>query len=88
VNHDARAPVIPRDRYEGNEASVRALLLIAGALLTIAGTVFALQGFRVLGGSVMSGSHFWAGAGPVIAIAGLLLLAAGARRRPPRSRSS
>jgi uncharacterized protein (TIGR03382 family) len=66
---------------EGTGAAVRALLLIAGALLTIAGTVFALQGFGVLGGSVMSGSHFWAGAGPVIAVVGLALLALGARRR-------
>jgi hypothetical protein len=60
---------------------VRALLLIAGALVTIAGTVFALQGFGVLGGSVMSGSHFWAGAGPVIAVVGLVLLVLGARSR-------
>lgn len=60
---------------------IRGLLLAAGALLTIAGTIFALQGFGVLGGSVMSGSSFWAAAGPVIAVAGLVLLAIGARRR-------
>jgi hypothetical protein len=65
---------------------VKALLLIAGALLTIAGTVFALQGFGVLGGSTMSGSHFWAGAGPLIAVAGLVLLGRGARRRSARPR--
>jgi hypothetical protein len=56
------------------------MLIIFGALATIAGTVFALQGFGVLGGSTMSGSHFWAAAGPLIAVAGLLILAAGARR--------
>jgi uncharacterized protein (TIGR03382 family) len=82
VNPCALTCVIPADYYEGNGGVVRALLLIAGALLTIAGTVFALQGFGVLGGSVMSGSHFWAGAGPVIAVVGLVLLALGARRRP------
>lgn len=54
--------------------------MVAGALLTIAGTVFALQGFGVLGGSAMSGSNFWAAAGPVIAVAGLVLLAIGVRR--------
>jgi hypothetical protein len=66
---------------------IRGLLLVVGALLLIAGTVFALQGFGVLGGSVMSGSHFWAAAGPVIAAVGLALLAVGLRRRPSRPRS-
>jgi hypothetical protein len=61
----------------------RFVLGVVGALLLIAGTVFALQGFGVLGGSVMSGSHFWAAAGPIIAVAGLALLAAAARRRRP-----
>lgn len=65
---------------------MRTLLLIAGALLTIAGAVFALQGFGVLGGSGMTGSHFWAGAGPVIAVVGLVLLGLGSRRRSARDR--
>jgi hypothetical protein len=58
------------------------LLVVVGVLLTIAGTVFALQGFGVLGGSAMSGSDFWAVAGPLVAVAGLGLLALGALRRP------
>jgi hypothetical protein len=65
---------------------IRFVLGVVGVLLLVAGTVFALQGFGVLGGSVMSGSHFWAAAGPIIAVAGLALLAAGALRG--RSRSS
>ena len=65
---------------------IRVVLITLGALLIIAGTVFALQGFGALGGSVMSGSHFWAGAGPLIAIAGLLILAAGTRFPPARRR--
>ena len=65
---------------------MRVLLAVVGALLVIAGTIFALQGFGVLGGSVMSGSNFWAAAGPIIAVVGLALLAGGARRR--RSHSS
>jgi hypothetical protein len=59
---------------------IRGTLVTVGALLAIAGTVFALQGFGVLGGSTMSGSHFWAAAGPVIAIAGLVILAAAVAR--------
>lgn len=66
---------------------IRGMLITIGALLTIAGTVFALQGFGLLGGSVMSGSHFWAAAGPLIAFAGLVILAAGARRPSARRRS-
>ena len=63
---------------------IKGLLVVVGALVTAAGTVFALQGFGVLGGSVMSGSHFWAAAGPVIAIAGLAMLTAGLRGRRAR----
>jgi uncharacterized membrane protein len=58
---------------------IRFVLGVFGLLLLLAGTVFALQGFGVLGGSVMSGSSFWAAAGPVIAVVGLALLAAAAR---------
>jgi len=63
----------------------RIVLGVVGALLLIAGTVFALQGFGVLGGSVMSGSNFWAAAGPIIAVVGLALLVGGALRSRPRS---
>jgi hypothetical protein len=56
------------------------LLIAVGMLATIAGVIFALQGFGVLGGSVMSGSSLWAALGPLIALAGLLAIAAGLRR--------
>ncbi len=59
----------------------RALLIGVGLLVALAGVVFALQGAGVIGGSVMSGSTFWAVAGPVIALAGLAMAAAGLRRR-------
>jgi hypothetical protein len=36
----------------------------------------------VLGGSVMSGVTFWAVAGPVIVLAGVILAALGLRDRP------
>ena len=63
----------------------RFVLGVVGAFLLIAGTVFALQGFGVLSGSVMSGSNFWAAAGPVIAVAGLALLVGAGFRWRPRS---
>ncbi len=56
------------------------LLIAVGMLATIAGVIFALQGFGVLGGSVMSGSSLWAALGPLIALAGLVGVAAGLRR--------
>jgi hypothetical protein len=57
------------------------LLIGVGALVTVAGIVFALQGLGYLGGSVMSGVTFWAVAGPVIALAGIALAAAGLLHR-------
>lgn len=58
-----------------------ALLVMGGLLVAVVGVVFTLQGVGVIGGSVMSGSTFWAVAGPVIALAGLATTAVGLRRR-------
>jgi len=60
----------------------RVVLVGVGFLLTLAGVVFTLQGVGILGGSVMSGVTFWAVAGPVIALAGLIITAIGLRDRP------
>jgi hypothetical protein len=60
------------------------LLIAVGALLVVAGVVWALQGLGYIGGSVMSGVTFWAVAGPLVALAGLALAAVGVRRRSPR----
>jgi hypothetical protein len=65
----------------------RVVLVGVGFLITLAGVVFTLQGVGVLGGSVMSGVTFWAVAGPVIALAGLVLAVIGLSGRltqPPR----
>jgi hypothetical protein len=62
---------------------MRGLLVGIGALVTAAGIVFTLQGLGYIGGSVMSGVTFWAVAGPLIALAGIALAAAGLRRRRP-----
>ena len=60
----------------------RVILVGTGFLLTLAGVVFTLQGVGILGGSVMSGVTFWAVAGPVIVLAGVVLTALGLRDRP------
>ena len=57
------------------------LLIGAGALITAAGIVFALQGLGYIGGSVMTGVTFWAVAGPLIAVAGIAMAAFGLRHR-------
>ena len=62
---------------------MRSLLVGVGALVTIAGIVFTLQGLGYIGGSVMSGVTFWAVAGPLIALTGIALAAFGLRRRRP-----
>jgi len=66
----------------------RVVLVGAGFLLMLAGVVFTLQGVGVLGGSVMSGVTFWAVAGPVIVLTGLVLAVIGlGGRRPSRGLS-
>jgi hypothetical protein len=60
----------------------RGLLVGVGALIALLGIIFTLQGVGAIGGSAMSGVTFWAVAGPVIALAGLVLAAVGLRRRP------
>ena len=59
----------------------RVVLVGIGFLLMLAGVVFTLQGVGVLGGSVMSRVTFWAVAGPVIALVGLILAVIGLRDR-------
>jgi hypothetical protein len=54
----------------------RRLLIGLGYLIAVAGAVFTLQGIGLLGGSSMSGATEWAVLGPIIAAAGLGLVAA------------
>jgi hypothetical protein len=60
----------------------KGLLIGVGALIALVGIVFMLQGLGAIGGSAMSGSTFWAVAGPVIALVGLAVAGIGLRRRP------
>jgi hypothetical protein len=59
---------------------INRVLVAVGVVAIVAGVTFALQGFGVLGGSVMSGSSLWAALGPLIALAGLLAVVAGVWR--------
>jgi hypothetical protein len=58
----------------------RSLSLVLGALLVVVGVVWTLQGLDVLGGSAMSGVTFWAVVGPLVALAGVVLLVLTRRR--------
>ena len=57
--------------------------VVAGLAAALFGTLFFFQGIGVVKGSFMTDSTFWAVAGPLIAAAGVVLAAQGARRTPP-----
>lgn len=57
-------------------------LAAAGLVVALLGIVFFLQGVGVLKGSSMSNTTTWSVAGPIIAIVGLAIAAAGFRGRP------
>lgn len=57
------------------------LFIAAGAVIAIVGAFWALQGFNVVGGSMMSGNSAFEVVGPLVALLGLGLVAAGLRRR-------
>ncbi|MDT4930410.1 MAG: hypothetical protein QOF92_3277, partial [Pseudonocardiales bacterium] len=53
--------------------------VIVGGVLAILGLLFTLQGTDVMKGSGMSGTTFWAIAGPVIIVIGLIVASIGVR---------
>ena len=57
------------------------LPLVVGAVMLVAGAVFTFQGLGVLEGSPMTGSSFWAVAGPLIAGFGVSLMIVGVQKR-------
>jgi len=57
------------------------LLMVIGVVAVLAGIVWTLQGLGYIGGSFMSGATVWAVIGPVVALAGLVLIAIGSRAR-------
>ncbi len=55
------------------------LLVVLGVVVAAVGTVWALQGLNVIGGSAMSGVTLWAVIGPIVFVVGLALLVVGIR---------
>lgn len=54
--------------------------LILGAVMDVVGLVWFLQGIRVLPGSFMTGSTFWAVVGLLVMIAGMGVILTAVRR--------
>jgi hypothetical protein len=57
------------------------VLVVIGLVAALAGLVWTLQGLGYVGGSFMSGATVWAIIGPIVALAGLVLITLGLRRR-------
>ncbi len=57
------------------------VLVVAGVAAVLAGLVWTLQGLGYVGGSFMSGATVWAVIGPLVTLAGLVLVTLGLRRR-------
>ena len=62
------------------------LLAVIGVAATLAGLVWTLQGLGYVGGSFMSGATVWAVIGPVVALAGLVLIVIASLPRRRRAR--
>ena len=60
----------------------RPVTLVLGGILVVIGLIWFFQGIGVLGGSVMSGVVLWAVIGPIVAIAGVVLILRGRRGKP------
>ncbi|TMI88623.1 MAG: hypothetical protein E6H00_11980 [Bacillati bacterium ANGP1] len=63
---------------------MRVFLAILGGAMMIVGVVWFLQGIRVIPGSFMTGSTFWAVGGAIVALGGFVILRA-VRAGAPRS---
>ena len=61
---------------------MRILVVVFGAVITLAGTVWALQGVGVILGSFMSNNPPWIWIGAVTALLGATLVAFGLRSGP------
>lgn len=59
----------------------RIVVAIVGVVVALFGLLFALQGFGVVGGSPMSNTTTWSILGPIIAVIGVAIALAAARRR-------
>ena len=58
-----------------------------GVLAVVVGALWTLQGLDILDGSRMSGVGIWSVIGPVVAVAGLILIIIGERTRTRAKRA-
>jgi len=63
---------------------MRWIWLVLGILLVLFGATWTLQGLGAVGGSSMSNDTKWAIIGPIVAVAGLVLIWIGARSKSQR----
>ena len=63
---------------------MRWVLLVVGALMLVVGLIWTLQGLNVLGGSAMTGQTMWVVIGPIVAVAGVVIVGLGIRRGAAR----
>ena len=73
-----------RERPREGPAMRQILLVVIGVAAALAGLVWTLQGLGYVGGSFMSGATVWAVIGPLVALAGLVLIVVGMRTRRAR----
>ena len=59
---------------------MRPARVVIAVLLALVGAVWTLQGLGVMGGSAMSGTLFWAGAGIAVIVGAAAVLAVEIRR--------
>jgi hypothetical protein len=64
----------------------RPALVIAGLVVLALGLLFTFQGLGTVKGSPMTNSNFWVGAGPLIAVAGVVMMIQGAARNKPSNK--
>jgi hypothetical protein len=62
------------------------VLIVIGAVVAVTGAVWTLQGMGYISGSFMTGATLWAVIGPVVLLAGLLIMIAALRGRRRRVR--
>ncbi|MCW2670195.1 MAG: hypothetical protein JWO27_2092 [Frankiales bacterium] len=66
---------------KGSNTVKKPLWVVVGGVVAVLGLLFTLQGADVISGSAMSGTTFWAVAGPIIIVIGLTVATVGVRGR-------
>jgi hypothetical protein len=69
-------------RRSAYSEGMRIALIIVGVVVTLFGSLWALQGFGVVGGSPMSNTTTWSIIGPIVALIGIAILVGAVRRKP------